>query len=50
MLEDYRKMNQDVAASLSSPYIDVRQAFLNAVKYWPFGFGVITRDGIIIIL
>jgi len=46
MLEAYKKMNQDVASSISAPYIDVRQVFLDATKYWPLGLGLVTYDGI----
>jgi len=47
MLEAYKKMNQEVASSISAPYIDVREAFLDATKYWPLGLGLVTRDGIL---
>ena len=45
MLEAYKKINQDVAQLFSSPYIDMRQAFLNAITYWPYYSGMVTADG-----
>ena len=46
MLNDYRDMNKAVAKELNVPYIDVREAFLNAIPtYWHFLHGYVTIDG-----
>lgn len=50
MLDAYKKINQEVAQLFSSPFIDVRQEFLNAVKYWPYYSGMVTSDGTITFL
>ena len=46
MLDAYRNMTRQVAADHDVPYIDMRQAFLDAIpKWWVFGAGWITDDG-----
>ena len=46
MLDDYRLMNQKVAIKFGVDYMDIRQAFLDAIPYyWPFAKGYLTVDG-----
>lgn len=46
MLDDYRDMTRSAALSLGVPYIDMRQAFLNALPAWWFPYCCrVTKDG-----
>ena len=46
MLEDYKAVNVEVAASFKIPYIDVRQAFLDYIPRWQLCYSLcVTFDG-----
>ena len=46
MLDDYRAINKAMAREFNVSYIDVRQAFVDAIPpYWHFYSGYVTVDG-----
>ena len=46
MLEDYKAVNVEVAASFKIPYIDVRQALLDYIPSWQLCYSLcVTFDG-----
>lgn len=46
MVDEYRWMNQQVAAKFNLPYVDTRLALLSAVPWWRLYFnGYVTADG-----
>jgi hypothetical protein len=46
MLNDYAKMNEELAGEYGIPYIDVRKAFLEAIPFHQLYYrGCVTYDG-----
>ena len=46
MLDDYREINRNVASAYNVPYVDIRQAFLDAIPHWHIYYkNYLTTDG-----
>ena len=47
MLNDYRRMNQNVALEYNVTYVDIRHAYMKVLPFyhWMYSFGFVTVDG-----